>query len=99
MSYGRTQGPSSTSRDINNDFLNAYKEEYAAYVAAGDTDRAGQVADVLAGLGHQVVVKQARPVEGDKETAVSAEAVETAVEAPKRRGRPRKNAEEASEAE
>lgn len=97
MSYGRTQAPTGTSRDIDADFLKAYIEEHAAYVAAGDFDRARQVAEILAGLGHQIVkqVKQI-PVD-DKETAVGEPPLETAIEAPKKRGRPRKTVEEEAE--
>lgn len=72
-------------RDEAQDFLNAYRAEYEAYAAAGLTDRAAAVADVLASLGHPV----SAPVEFAVETAPLETATDTPVP-PRRRGRPRK---------
>ncbi len=75
-------------RDIDGDYVRAYREEYAAYMAAGLYGRADTVAAVLGELGHPVTPPA-------KETAIEAGEVERAVEppaAPRRPGRPRKPA-------
>ncbi|WPH57637.1 hypothetical protein [Mycobacterium phage WXIN] len=80
------------TRDIAGDYLNALIREHKAYVDGGEAARADDVAGVLRELGHEVDKAPA----GAKERAVDTEPLETAVEAdvaPKRRGRPPKNAE------
>lgn len=76
-----------SERDTAEDYVRAYKAEYASYKTAGRDDRAADVAAVLRQLGHQVDV----PV---KATAVADDStVERAVEAatpPRRTGRPPK---------
>ena len=42
---------SSDLRDEKADYVRAYKAEYAAYVASGDTERATAVAELLVSLG------------------------------------------------
>lgn len=78
-------------RDIRADYIAAYLAEYNTHKAAGSHDHADAVAEVLAQLGHEVRPK--KPAIGDKERAIPDEQLETAVEAPKRRGRPSKTAE------
>lgn len=73
------------NRDEAQDFLNAYRAEYASYAAAGLVEQAAAVAEVLAALG--------APVDAPVEFAVESAPLETATDtpvAPRRRGRPRK---------
>lgn len=93
MSIGRNHPTTGKdTRDPEADFVVAHIEEYEAYTAAGMTEQAAQVADVLRRLGHDI--RPARPAAGAKERAVSEPPLETAVpsdETPKRRpGRPKK---------
>ena len=88
MSIGRNHKTDPKEiRDVEDAYLKAHVEEYNAYKRAGNEDRAAMVADVLRQMGHEVEGKKPAPT---KETAVSPEPLERAVEeaAPKRRGRP-----------
>ena len=91
MSLGRPDKPSGDVRDINAAYIEAYLAEYESFIAAGQQERANEVAVELRRLGHEIDKVPA----GAKERAVEPP-LETAVEAdapPKRRpGRPRKAA-------
>lgn len=92
MSLARNT-PDPNSRDIQADYVQAYLSEFASYKAAGNNERAEEVAVLLRHYGVDIPKK---PAAGTKERAVTDPAVETAVEGdapPKRRGRPRKETE------
>lgn len=86
MSLSRGPGRNPEVRDIEADYREAYLAEYNSYVAAGNTEKAAQVADAINALNGEVKV----PV-GRKERVVPSD-LEKAVEedSPKRRGRPPK---------
>ena len=107
MSIGNRSEDPKNLRDVNADYIKAYLAEYDRMKMYGLTDKAEAVAHELSLLGHEVarefteglVVETATPDEPEKavepESAEKAvpEALETAVETPKR-GRPsRKSAE------
>lgn len=97
MSIGRNHPDTSNGiRDEAADYLAAHIAEYESYSSAGMTEKAAEVAAVLHTLGHDV--RPQKPVEGQKERAVSAEPLEQAVDsdapAKRRPGRPRKDAAE-----
>lgn len=73
-------------RDIHGDYIKANLAEYQKHKRAGREDQANGFAEILRQLGHEVEVAHKAPA---KETAVSPEPLERAVEeTPKRRGRP-----------
>lgn len=89
MSIGRNHNPNAKNvRDVEDAYLKAHIEEYENYKKVGNESRAADVAAVLRQMGHEVEIgKKPAPA---KETAVSPESLEHAVESPspKRRGRP-----------
>lgn len=97
MSIGRNHPSTSDGiRDVEADYIAAHVSEYESYNSAGMTEKAAEVASALRALGHDV--RPQKPVEGQKERAVSTEPLETAVDsdapAKRRPGRPRKDAAE-----
>ncbi len=91
MALGRPASNDEDLRDEAADRLAAHIEEYESYAAAGLADRAKAVAEALKAMGYDV--KPEKAPAGLKERAVDPVETEKAVEddeAPKRRGRPRK---------
>lgn len=77
-------------RDIQGDYIKANVAEYEHLKSRGRDEQAAGVAEILRKLGHEVESPRKAPAP-TKETAVSPESLERAVEespAPKRRGRP-----------
>lgn len=78
MSLGRKTADNNDIRDIQADYLEAYKAEYALYRGAGLDEKADAVAEVLEGLGHPVKAKAKKAPA--KQRAVAADTTEKAVE-------------------